>query len=140
MPGPVPKRSEQRRRRNKPEGGIDRAALSTPQKLGPDVPEDLALDGLALRWYESLRTSGQAVYYTDSDWASALVVARAIQKFEERPAAGILQAVLQGMGSLLATEGDRRRMRLELERAADEDPDEIAAVADFAAYQQKLGG
>jgi hypothetical protein len=140
MPGPVPKRSEARRRRNKDGGTISRAAHTTPEKLGPDVPDDLSLTGLAVRWYESLRTSGQAVYYTDSDWASALVVAVAIQKFEERPSAGILTAVLQGMGSLLATEGDRRRMRLELERAADEDPAELAAVADFAAYQKSLGG
>lgn len=140
MPGPVPKRSSERRRRNKDGGEITRASHTAPAKLGPDAPAHLELTGLALLWYESLRTSGQSVYYTDSDWASALVLATAIQTFEERPSAGILAAILQGMGSLLATEGDRRRMRLELERGVDEDPAEIAAVADFAAYQKKLGG
>lgn len=141
MPGPVPKRSTERRRRNKPEGGIARAANTVVDPLGPEIPVELGItDPLALAWYASLRTSGQAAYYTDSDWTSAWVVARAIEKFSERPAAGLMQAILQGMGNLLATEGDRRRVRMELERATDEDPEELAAVADFEAYQRKLGG
>jgi hypothetical protein len=51
-----------------------------------------------------------------------------------------MASVMSGMSSLLATEGDRRRMRLELERDAGEDPEELAAVADFEAYARKLGG
>lgn len=135
--GPVPQRSEQRRRRNKVE--IDKAPLTTGARaFGPEPPEWLR--GLALDWFESLRTSGQAVYYTDSDWASALIVAKAIEAFEKRPSAHMLTAILSGFGSLAATEGDRRRLRIELERAQDEDPDEQAGVTAIDEWQRRLSG
>lgn len=133
--GPVPNRSDQRRRRNKVE--IDRAPVAaTGGVRGPDAPETLG--GLAKRWYESLRTSGQSVFYADSDWTSALIVARAIEKFEERPTAHMLTAILSGFGSLAATEGDRRRLRIELERAPQADADEEAAVAEIDEWRERL--
>lgn len=134
--GPPPKRSEQRRRRNKVD--IDRAPAHAGGVQGPDAPA--WLQGLALGWYESLRTSGQAIFYTDSDWASALIVAKAIERFESRPSAHMLTAILSGFGSLAATEGDRRRMRLELERAPAQDADEEAAVTAIAEWQRRLSG
>lgn len=135
--GPVPKRSEQRRRRNAVE--IDRAPLSAGgQVLGPEPPD--WLDGLALDVYESLRRSGQAVYYTDSDWAAALVVCKAVEAFERRPSAHMLTAILSGFGSLAATEGDRRRLRIELERAGEGDEDEAAGVTAIHEWQRRLSG
>lgn len=132
--GPVPSRSDQRRRRNKVE--IDRAPAATARKCGPDAPEWLG--GLALDWFESLRTSGQAVFYTDSDWASALIIAKAIERFEERPSAHMLTAILSGLGSLAATEGERRRLRIELDRSEHQDADEEAAVAELDEWRQRL--
>lgn len=132
--GPVPSRSDQRRRRNKVE--IDRAPVSTKEKHGPDAPEWLG--GLALDWFESLRTSGQAIYYTDSDWASSLIIAKAIERFEDRPSAHMLTAILSGFGSLAATEGERRRLRIELDRADQQDADEEAAVAALDEWRERL--
>lgn len=134
--GPVPKRSEQRRRSNKPEVPIESAPNAQREPLGPGAPEWLG--GLARDWYESLRTSGQAVFYTASDWQSALILAKAVATFEARPSAHMLTAILQGFGSLAATEGDRRRLRIELERAKPGDADEQAAVADMDAWRSKL--
>lgn len=134
--GPVPQRSHQRRRRNKVE--IDRAPSSTGKVLGPEPPEWLG--GLAREWYQSLRTSGQAIYYADSDWASALIVAKGIEAFEKRPSAHMLTAVLSGLGSLAATEGDRRRLRIELERADAGDPDEAAGVTAIDEWQRRISG
>lgn len=135
--GPTPQRSEQRRRRNKVD--IDKAPVSTAgQVYGPAAPE--WLQGLARDWYESLRTSGQAIYYTDSDWTSAMIVAKAIERFESRPSAHLLTAILSGCGSLAATEGDRRRLRIELERPQDEDPDERAGVTAIDEWQRRLSG
>jgi hypothetical protein len=134
--GPAPQRSDQRRRRNKVD--IDRAPVDTDQVYGPDAPEWLS--GLALEWYESLRTSGQAIYYTDSDWAAALIVARAIERFDERPSAHMLTAILSGLGSLAATEGDRRRLRIELERQQGPDADEQAGVTAIDEWQRRLSG
>ena len=54
MPGPVPKRSDQRRRRNKPEG------LPTVKAAGAGSVKPLAEDRdwhiSAKRWYRSLKT------------------------------------------------------------------------------------
>ena len=91
-------------------------------------------------WYESLRTSGQAIYYTASDWASALIIAKAIARFEERPSAHMLTAILSGFGSLAATEGERRRLRIELERAEASDADEEAAVTALNEWRDRLSG
>jgi hypothetical protein len=134
--GPVPNRSDQRRRRNKVE--IDRAPAATAAKCGPDAPEWLV--GLARDWYESLRTSGQAVYYTDSDWSSALIIAKAVERFEKRPSAHMLTAILSGFGSLAATEGERRRLRIELDRVEQQDADEDAAVAALDEWRERLSG
>ena len=133
--GPPPQRSDQRRRRNKVE--IDRAPVSTGTVYGPDAPEWMS-PGLARDWYESLRTSGQAVFYTDSDWTAALVIARAIERFDERPSAHMLTAILSGFGSLAATEGDRRRLRIELERQQGPDVDEQAGVTAIDEWQRRL--
>jgi hypothetical protein len=134
--GPVPNRSDQRRRRNKVD--VDRAPAATTGKCGPDAPEWLV--GLARDWYESLRTSGQAIYYTDSDWSSALIIAKAVERFEERPSAHMLTAILSGFGSLAATEGERRRLRIELDRAERHDADEEAAVAALDEWRDRLSG
>ncbi|GAA2618821.1 hypothetical protein SMC26_40370 [Actinomadura fulvescens] len=137
--GPPPKRTSDRRRRNAG-ADVDRAALDTGgAKLGPPCPREIT--GLGRRWYESLRTSGQAAFYTDSDWATAMIVARAIARFDERPSAHLLTAILSGCASLAATEGERRRLRLELERDhRGGDADEEAAVASLAEYRRMIGG
>lgn len=134
--GPVPKRSDQRRRRNKVD--IDKAPVSLPAGVvrGPEAPPEIT--GLARDWYDSLRTSGQSVFYADSDWTSAWIIARAVQKFDERPTAHMLTAILSGLGSLAATEGDRRRLRIELERVQESDPDEEAAVAEIDEWRSRL--
>jgi hypothetical protein len=134
--GPVPKRSNQRRRRNKTDVDSAPVAVRPGEVRGPECPDELS--GLARRWYESLRTSGQSEFYADSDWTSALIIARAIERFEERPTAHMLTAILSGFGSLAATEGDRRRLRIELERQTVGDEDEDAAVVALDEYQRRL--
>ena len=50
----------------------------------------------------------------------------------------MLTAILSGFGALAATEGDRRRLRIELERVQDEDPDEQAGVTAIDEWQRRL--
>ncbi|TMS00178.1 hypothetical protein [Nonomuraea basaltis] len=134
----MPKRSDQRRRRNKVDIDSAPVAVASGVVRGPECPEDFG--GLAKQWYESLRTSGQSEFYADSDWTSALIIARAIERFEERPSAHMLTAILSGFGSLAATEGDRRRLRIELERDVASDEDEDAAVLAIDEYQRRVSG
>lgn len=135
--GPVPKRSELSHGHVTKD--TDRVVNRLDAKLGPEAPD--WLDGFALEWYESLRTSGQAVFYTDSDWITAQMVARGVMDYIRRPAAMKLSAVMSAMGDLCVTEGQRRRVRIELERSGDavSDPDVQAGVTSMQDWVNKLG-
>jgi hypothetical protein len=128
MSGPVPKRSDQRRRQNKPDQPITKAA-GNPKTFIPAAPDHW--HELAKQFYDSLEESGQSAFYEPSDWAYAQYICEAMSRNLQqggRMSAQMLQAVLSGMTSLLATEGDRRRMRVELSKAQEADPDETAAI------------
>lgn len=141
--GPIPKRSEERRRRNKDDGPeLVQAPSGAPVAL-PDLPEpDDAWHPIATDWYLSLRSSGQAAFYQPSDWAVARYAAELMSRSlsSDRPPNGQLVAALNSvMSSLLTTEGDRRRARIELERkpAAQQTPASVTAIAD---YRSSIGG
>lgn len=141
--GPIPERSEARRRRNKEEGpAAVRAPSGAPEDL-PDLPEpDSLWHPIARDWYLSLRESGQAVFYQPSDWAVARYAAELMSRglSSDRPPNGQFVSALDSvMARLLTTEGDRRRARIELERkpAQQQAPAGVTAIAD---YRAALGG
>jgi len=141
MPGPIPKRSEHRRRPNKVEG-LERAAIPE-ERRGPELPLSVHdPHPLAYGWYESLRYSGQAFYFEPSDWAQAAVWTQLLsdQLRQIKPSAVMIQAWSNGASELLTTEGSRRRMRLELLRGDQADEDDEAAVLAIDDYQKRLGG
>ena len=137
MPGPVPKRSEERTRRNKPEneGGV---SLSKGNRVPFKVPPvDSGWHPRAKQWYRSLSRSGMREYYELSDYEMARLLCDALTEYNKRPTAMMLATILQGMTSLGVTEGERRRMRIELE-----DPKESETSASIVAidtYRQQLG-
>lgn len=139
--GPVPTRT--RRPQDEPVAGGNGNVLKGKLELenvvlGPEPPE--WLDGYAAEWYGALRISGQAVYYTPSDWATAIVVARGIMDFIRFPKAVMLGGILQGATMLGATVGDRRRMQMDLTGdSADLDPDETAAQTAVNDWAKDLG-
>ncbi|WP_459957299.1 phage terminase small subunit [Nocardia sp. IFM 10818] len=132
--GPVPKRSDQRVRRNKDEVPVESvSALGTVKipELGFDDPHPLIVD-----LFRSLSSSAQSKYYEPSDWQFArftLHFANQLLK-SGRPSAQLLAAVNQALTDLLVTEGSRRRVRLEIERNQSD-----GAVIDIAdLFRQKL--
>lgn len=133
---PIPKRSDQRRRRNLHQAQPDKVAVTGPAVKPPPIRRDI--HPLARRWYRALAASGQSRFYESSDWALALVVAEAIDDYMAEPRASKFTGILSGSSLLLATEGDRRRMRLELTREAVDD-DEHAAVTALGSYRARLG-
>lgn len=91
----------------------------------------------AVEWYLSLTRSGQAIFYEASDWSLAFLLAEQISlaleprptqigvdgdgqpvfKYMRQPMNGAqLSAILKGASSLMSTEGDRRRLSIELDR------------------------
>jgi hypothetical protein len=133
----MPKRSEERTRRNKPEneGGV---SLSKGERVPFKVPPvDKDWCDRAKQWYRSLSRSGMKDYYELSDYETARILCDALTEYYKRPTAMMLATILQGMTALGVTEGERRRMRIELE-----DPKELqtpASVTAISSYRQQLG-
>ena len=199
--GPVPKRSSQRRRRNKTgevavaPAGDRRASEGEPPRsgrgsgveawrahakaLGLHVPEgasrgeiiamvdEVQPDGMSgwhpivRDWYESLAASGQSEFYEPSDWMTARLLAEAMSrelspqpmtvmtesgpdvKMVSLPPKGAsLSAWFKAMSSLLVTEGDRRRMQVELARESveSEEVEQPSSVTDIRSWRAALNG
>jgi hypothetical protein len=88
---------------------------------------------IARDWFRSLARSGQSRFYEPSDWATAKLLADQMSRMLnlDEPNASMLNGIVQATRDLMTTEGQRRRMRLELERAEpDSDPALDEAVAD----------
>lgn len=137
--GPVPKPQAQRRRKNKPEVPVTTVAAGAVDSSAPR-PDD-TWHPRARQWFDALTSSGQAELYQASDWAQAMLTADMISALvsAEKPSAQMFAAVLQSSSSLLVTEGERRRLRLELARGPQVDEDEAASVAAMADYRRRLG-
>lgn len=150
MPGPPPKRDAQRRRHNTPAAGpaeqvpVDGVVAAPPPRRG--------WHPVAKAWYESLGRSGQARYYEPSDWATATLIAESISRelkpqpvkvgetvemVECPPKGASMAAWLRGMTSLMVTEGDRRRARVEFLRGSDGE-EEGADVSELDEYRTRL--
>jgi hypothetical protein len=138
MPGPPPKRSDQRRRRNKV--NVDRVELDEVVSVPALDIEDA--HPLAVDFYESLRTSGQARYYEPSDWQRARIMAWSLSQMlnSGRPSAMLLAALQKDMDALLVSEAERRRVRMEIERTAADTSVEDAKVAQMERYRRVASG
>lgn len=153
--GPVPKRSDQRRRTNSPATPVDHAPGACV--VAPPDP-DAHWHPVARAWFDSLAESGQAIFYEPSDWAVAYLIAESMSRDLSPQVVGTtekgeilkdtiplkgasLSAYLRAMAVLGVTEGDRRRMAIELERTEPEsDPDADRADATVTDLRSRLAG
>jgi hypothetical protein len=101
---------------------------------------------LTKSYWDSFKHSGQSIWYEPSDWMTAYTLMEILDRwlkpqdvkvgqsgsagaengggdvdyiFEAKIVAmpgGVLSSILKGLTALMATEGDRRRLRIELER------------------------
>jgi len=139
--GPVPQRSDQRRRRNvDPAGPVTKAAAGTARRRRPR-PADPEWHKLIRELYSDITESGQSAFYEPSDWGMLRIGCQMMsgQMLSGKPSAVMFAAWDALMARLLVTEGDRRRMRLELERAKGPDADAEAGVASMSEWRQRLG-
>lgn len=135
MPGPPPKRDAERVRRHKPVIETETVDVAELAARPVEIPvPDADWHPIATSWYESLKSSGQAIFYEPSDWWTAYLIAESISRDLEEQVVGVtpmgevlkseipmkgasLAAYLKAFSALMVTEGDRRKMRIELERA-----------------------
>lgn len=161
MAGAVPNRQGGRRRRNttdangrqyKPDtitvGAVDWDEEEAAGRLVPAPEPDPGWHAVALSLYNSMRHSGQRIYYEPSDWAVAVLVCNQVSRelnpkfiqmqkvqdgetstglpvtidepyFETVPlAGGSLSSIMKALEQLMVTEVARRTARIEIERGA----------------------
>lgn len=128
MPGPVPKRSDQRRRRNAPAFGLDK--VEGAAAVIPELDQDV--HALAEDWYLSLAAGAEAAFYTPAIWQRARIVAVMLSKVLEsgRPSSQMYAALQADMKSLLVDAGELRRLGIEVQASV---PGESSNVIDWRA-------
>lgn len=132
--GPIPKRSEERIRRNNDEGEILKIEASgyvEQPPLGLDDPHPMIVD-----FWESLGGSAQSKFYEPSDWQFARFTLHFADQLvrSTRPSSQMLMAVNSSLTELLVSEGSRRRVRMEIEREQAK-----AQVVDIATmFQERM--
>ena len=137
--GPIPNRDDdlaRPRHRN----GREQARATRGELRPVTVPDpDTDWHPIAMRLYEALRTSGQADFYQNSDWAFAFSVCDDLSHYKRtaKRSGQMLQSIYSAMERLLVTEGDRRRVRIELQ--APESDKQSASVLAIADYRRELG-
>lgn len=131
--GPIPKRSDERIRRNKDEALEKVAAIGVVRQppLDFDDPHPLVVD-----LYLSLAESAQSRFYEPSDWQFAKFALHFADQLlkSRRPSAQLLASVQTMLTDLLVSEGSRRRVRLEVERS--QSGGDVLDVADM--FRQRL--
>lgn len=135
--GPIPNRSDQRVRRNIGDP-IDKVTTIGPVEI-PDLDLGGEVHPMVTDLYESLKQSAQRKFYEPSDWQFARVTLHFLNGLllSSRPSSQMLASVNTMLTSLLVSEGDRRRVRVEVERQATGDDGQVMQVADL--FRQRLG-
>lgn len=147
--GPIGKRDEERIRRNVPEdptvtvqmhGLVSIPDLGDMSHLGETHP-------LVIEMYEAMKQSASIKYFEPTDWAFARLTLYTLNQeliaaaHNGKPVGAMkLTAINQMLSALLLTEGDRRRARLEIERAPAESSGKVLDVTDMLRQRLAAGG
>lgn len=143
--GPIPKRDAERRRTNKPEIPLASVVVTGPV---PVPPAGKGWHPVALQLYDSLPASAQSCFYEASDWATAWLLCESLSRDLKLQVVGTTQSgrvvrahlplkgaslasYLKGFASLGMTEGDRRRMSIEIDRRKVKKPAVVRKLADY---------
>jgi hypothetical protein len=139
MPGPVPNHSDDLARDRSRKGG-DQMPLTKGTRRETEWPEpDPEWHHLAIDVYNGCRNSGQADFYQQSDIAllASLCDDLSYAKNRVQRSGQLLQTIYTNMSNLLVSEGDRRRVRIELDEPKQET--DSASLSLMSDYREGLG-
>ena len=140
MPGPIPNHSSNLSRERDANRGnrIDLAKGESRNSKPYNAPRDWHKS--ARQIWDSAAESGQCDFYQQSDWAVLYSLCEDFDTYKRagRPSAQMATVLYQQLGNLLMTEGDRRRVHVELHDPEAET--ESAAVIAIADYERELSG
>ncbi|WP_327292454.1 phage terminase small subunit [Streptomyces sp. NBC_01198] len=137
--GPVPNRSEDLARPRERKGG-DGQVVSKGTRLPAKAPNaDRTWHPIAQKLWDGVKESGQTDFYQQSDWAILYSLCDDLSHFKKsaKRSSQMAQTIYSALGNLLVTEGDRRRVRIELDEPVEEQAS--AAVLAIADYKAELG-
>ena len=146
--GPIPRAEAELARPRERRGSDEQPVLHGERRpVTWNLEADPEWHPIARMIYDSVASSGQADFYQDSDWAilyslcedisyykmpsKAVAVNRKTGEVHEydKPRSGqMLQSIMSNLADLLLTEGQRRRVRMELQ-ATPEAPPNLKVVA-----------
>ncbi|MEU5403725.1 hypothetical protein ABZ348_31040 [Streptomyces sp. NPDC005963] len=139
MPGPVPNR-EADLARPRERKGSDVQPVTKGLARETKIPNaDRSWHPIAQRLWDGMKSSGQADFYQNSDWALAYSLCEDLSHYKKsgKRSGQMLQTIYSAFERLLVAEGDRRRVRIELtEPAPENDSASVVAIAD---YKRELG-
>lgn len=139
MPGPIGKRSDQKHGHRDHNAGVLKAPAGP--RVDPGEPDDCWAD-IAKSMWNAMKISGQSEFYEATDWEYARFVCECMSRNlqQGRSMSAVLMAnVLSGLGDLLVTEGNRRRVKMELQRGNVTDTDAEEADVMTLEYQRGAG-
>lgn len=144
--GPIGKRDDERIRRNKtdePTATVTAIGAVQIPELG-DISHNGETHSLITDMYESIKESAAVQFYEPTDWQFARLTLYTLNQeliaaqSNGKPVGAMkLTAINQMMSALLLTEGDRRRARIEIERAPADQGGTVIEVSDM--FAQRLG-
>ena len=138
MPGPVPKRSEERL--GHANGKLSENPISRGELRPVKWPSaDRSWSKRAKQLWNSVKVSGQSDYFQQSDIARIAFLMDQVTYYEnaKSKSAMMFQTICSEMTTLLFSEGDRRRVRIEL--AKPDSSVEDAQLVAIKGYKDALG-
>jgi hypothetical protein len=153
LTGPIPKRVDQLAghvAKDKIES-VDKVAMEGEVKQ-PSLRQfpNMLTQNITKAFWESLGQSGQAKYYEPSDWMTALTALHLLDKqlrpYEDKDgkmkvgqvSPTMVAAVWQMLTSIAVTEGERRRLRIEVDRSTGEVGEEAKVIPISKVYEDRL--
>lgn len=129
-----------------PAGERKRKSRGVTMTRGKSNPASIPLPdpewhNVARMMWDSTAESGGAAYFESSDYATLYFLCDQIHYVYRTTGAGesrnrspeLIKAILAGLGNLLVTEGDRRKLHVELQKAPDDDGDFLADLEELFA-------
>lgn len=127
--GPVPKTNEQRQRRNKESRLQEIVAIAPSPAAQPERNPDWSYT--ANMMWDAMAVSAQARFYQPTDWAVGYFLCNTVTAFEQAGSSNgqMVASILSGCSSLMFTEGERRRVGVQLVSGTEDQTDHASEVS-----------
>jgi len=120
MPGPVPKDSRIRQRRNKVATRAGMIVEKAPRQRAPRLPNDRQWHPLTRTWWRQVWASPMAEEYLDADLGGLFILADLVDRYWREPSKELAAEIRLQRQCYGLTPIDRRRLQWEVQRVDPE--------------------